>query len=104
MHQRNWRLVFERNGEFLGATIEALDNVEHITAYVTFQLVQVEDELLVEQHFQQQFHGEEKTVGSTKFFSWEEFTKPSRRIVRDDLACLRIKMHLVQGCGVCDGH
>lgn len=102
--QHNWRLVFERNGEFLGVTVEALDDVLHCEVYATFQLIQVGEEVLVEQHFAESFHNGQNKVGSTKFFSWEEFTKPSRGIVQDDQSFVRIKMHMDRGCGLCSNH
>lgn len=89
-------MVFERNGEFLGVTVEAVDDVSKLKANVSIKLIQVGEEVLVEQHFQEDFTQGATTIGSTKFLSWEELTKPSRKIVINDLVFVRVRMELYQ--------
>lgn len=94
----NWQMVFERNADFLGVTVELLDDVPHLKASGSFQLIQVGEKVLVEQYFNEEFHNGVNSIGSTKFLSWDELVKPSRGIVVDDMVFVRVKMDLWKDC------
>lgn len=100
----SFRFAFERNGEFLGITLEALGGVTHHKAAVSFKLIQSEQVALIEQRFIHDFHKDGAVIGSTKFMSWEDFTNPKRGIVVDDLAIVRVNINIWKDCGFCSGH
>lgn len=84
--EHKWRLVFERNGDFLGITIEALDDVSELEADFTITLIKRDKSPLVEQHFHEDFTTMEgdKIIGSTKYLSYDELINPKREFIDEE--------------------